>query len=169
VGNSFGVSAAIGLADLYPECVERLVLVNGTTLPAAPGILKRAAKIPVFDRAISALFYRAGYGRRAIQRLFPHASAEERSSLHARMDREGLANFTTVKGCVLNSAPRTPSIEAPVTLLWGADDRFAPLGVARDLCKTLPGAKLAVIEHAGHLPQRDQPREFVAHLLLAMR
>jgi pimeloyl-ACP methyl ester carboxylesterase len=28
VGNSFGVSAAIGLADLYPECVERLVLVK---------------------------------------------------------------------------------------------------------------------------------------------
>jgi pimeloyl-ACP methyl ester carboxylesterase len=55
-----------------------------------------------------------------------------------------------------------------VTLLWGADDRLAPLGVARDLSRTLPGAELVAIKHAGHLPQRDQPREFVARLLLAM-
>ena len=168
VGNSFGVSAAIGLADLYPECVERLVLVNGTALPSAPGFLKRAATIPVFDRVISAMFFRAGFGHKAVQRLFPHASAEELSSLYARVDREGHANFKTVKGCVLNSTVRTPSVKAAVTLLWGADDRFAPLRVARDLSKTLPGAELVAIERAGHLPQRDQPREFVARLLLAM-
>jgi pimeloyl-ACP methyl ester carboxylesterase len=52
-----------------------------------------------------------------------------------------------------------------VTLLWGADDRFTPIEMARDLSKALPGAELVRIEHAGHLPQRDQPQEFVARLL----
>ena len=168
VGNSFGVAAAIGLADLYPECVERLVLVNGITLPSVPGFLKRAAAIPAFDRAISGMLYRAGYSRKAIQRSFPHASPEEFSRLYARVSQEGPANFKTVKNYVLNSAARKPSVKAPVTLLWGADDRLAPLGVARDLSKTLAGAKIVVIERAGHLPQRDQPREFIARLLLAM-
>lgn len=169
VGNSFGVSAAIGLADLHPECVERLVLVNGTTLPSVSGFVKRAAAIPVFDRAISGMFYRAIYGHKALQGAFPHASPEELSRIYARVDLEGPANFRTMKSCILNSAARTPSVKAPVTLLWGADDRFTPLRVARELSKTLPGAELVAIERAGHLPQRDQPREFVARLSLAMR
>jgi len=74
-----------------------------------------------------------------------------------------------MKECILNSAARKPSVKAPVTLLWGADDRFTSLGVARDLSKTLRGAELVAIERAGHLPQRDRPQEFVARLLLATR
>ena len=169
VGNSFGASAAIGLADLYPERVERLVLVNGTTLPSVSGFLERATAIPAFDRAISAMFYRASFGRKALKGAFPHASPEELSRIYARIDREGPANFKTVKDCILSSEARIPSVRAPVSLLWGADDRFTPLGVARRLCKTLPGAELVVIDRAGHLPQWDQPQEFVARLLLAMR
>jgi pimeloyl-ACP methyl ester carboxylesterase len=164
VGNSFGASAAIGLADLHPECVERLVLVNGTTLQSVPGFLERAVAIPPLDRAISAMFYRASFGHKAIQSAFPHASPEELSRIYARVDQEGPANFETVKGCVLNSEARKPSVTAPVRVLWGADDRFTPLGVARRLCKSLPGAELVTIKRAGHLPQWDQPREFVARL-----
>lgn len=168
VGNSFGVSAAIGLADRYPECVQRLVLVNGTMLPTVSAFLKRAVAIPAFDCAISGMFYRAIYGKKAIQRSFPHASPEELSSIHARIDKDGPANFRTMKDCILDSATREPSVRAPVTVLWGADDRFTPLGVARRLRKSLPGAELVAIEGAGHLPQWDQPREFVARLTLAV-
>ena len=50
VGNSFGVSAAISLANLYPDCVERLVLVNGVMLPPVSGLVKRATAIPA-DRS----------------------------------------------------------------------------------------------------------------------
>ena len=168
VGNSFGVSAAIGLADLHPDSVERLVLVNGTTLPSVSGFLKRATAIPVFDCAISGMFFRAIYGKKAILRSFPHASLEGLSRIYARVDQDGPANFRTMKDCILNSAARKPSVSAPVTLLWGADDRSTPLGVARRLCESLPGAELVVIERAGHLPQWDQPREFVARLTLAV-
>ena len=169
VGSSFGAAAAIGLADLYPECVERLVLVNGTTLPSVSRFVKRATSIPAFDRVISGMFYCSIYGKKAILGAFPHASPEELSRIHARVDQDGPANFRTMKGCILNSAARKPSIGAKVSLLWGVDDRFTPLAVARRLCKSLPGAELVAIEHAGHLPQWDQPREFVARLLLAMR
>ena len=165
VGNSFGVSAAISLANLHPECVERLVLVNGVMLPPVSGLVRRATAIPVIDRVISGMFYRAVFSHKAIRGSFPHASPEELSSICAQIDRDGPANFRTVKDCALNSAPARPSIEAPVTLLWGADDRLTPIALARDLSKALPGAELVPIERAGHLPQRDQPQEFVARLL----
>ncbi len=169
VGNSFGVSAAISLASLYPECVERLVLVNGTTLPSVPGFLKWAAAVPVLDRAISGMFFRAGYSTKAIRDCFPHASPEEVAQIKARVERDVAAYAKTVKGYVLNSAAWKPSVKTPVTLLWGTDDRLAPLAMAQDLSKILPGAELVTIARAGHLPQRDQPREFVARLLHAMR
>lgn len=168
VGNSFGVSAALALAALHPERVERLVLVNGTTLPSVSRWIERATTIPMLDRAISAMFYRAIFGHKSIRGSFPHASPEELHDIFARIDRAGPANFETVKACVLNSKPCNPSVNAKVSLLWGADDRFTPLEVAHRLCKVIPGAELVVIERAGHLPQWDQPREFLDRLLLAI-
>lgn len=165
VGNSFGVSAAISLANLHPECVERLVLVNGVMLPPVSALLKRATAIPVIDRVISGMFYRAVFSHKAIRGSFPHAAPGELSSICAQIDRDGPANFKTVKDCALNSSPIKPSIDAPVTLFWGADDRLTPIAMGRDLSRTLPGSELIAIERAGHLPQRDQPQEFVARLL----
>jgi len=164
VGNSFGVSAAISLASLYPDCVERLVFVNGVMLPPVSGLVKRATAIPALDRLISGMFYGAVFGRKAVRGSFPHASPEAFASIRAQIDRDGPANFRTVKACALNSAPIKPSIRAPITLLWGADDRLTPIQMARDLAKAFPGAKLVPIERAGHLPQRDRPEAFVALL-----
>ena len=114
------------------------------------------------------MFYRAVFSHKAIRGSFPHASPEELSRICAQIDRDGPANFRTVKDCALNSAPTKPSIDAPVSLLWGADDRLTRVAMARDLSRALPGAELVAIERAGHLPQRDQPQEFVARLLQCM-
>ena len=38
----------------------------------------------------------------------------------------------------------------PTLLLWGAEDKFAPVGGAHRLRKQIPGAKLVAIEGAGH-------------------
>jgi len=169
VGNSFGVSVAIALADRYPECVERLVLVNGTALASVSGVLRRILAIPAVDRAISRMSYRTSFGGpTAIRNAFPHASPGELAAITARVDREGPAHFETMKSCLLHSAPRKPSVAAPATLLWGADDRFTPLTATRGLSRLMPGAELVTIAHAGHLPQRDQPREFVARLRTIM-
>jgi haloalkane dehalogenase len=38
----------------------------------------------------------------------------------------------------------------PTLLLWGAEDKFAPIGGAHRFRKEIPGAKLVAIEGAGH-------------------
>ena len=136
---------------------------------AVSGLIKWATAIPALDRAISTTFYRGTFGHEAVRRSFPHASPEELSRIFARIDQHGPANFRTLKDCVLGTKARHPTISATVSLLWGADDRFTPLAVARRLCKVLAGAELVTIEHAGHLPQWDKPREFVERLRHAMR
>ena len=52
-------------------------------------------------------------------------------------------------------------------LLWGARDRLmgSTVKAARRLNASIPGAELEIIDGAGHLPQVERPREFVAALL----
>jgi len=60
---------------------------------------------------------------------------------------------------------RLSRITVPTLLLWGASDRFVTPGyygaAYRD---AIPGARLEIIEQAGHLPQVEQPEAFVEHV-----
>lgn len=56
-------------------------------------------------------------------------------------------------------------VAAPVLVLVGAEDSLTPPRVARDLAARIPGARLAVIEGAGHLSNVERPGAFGALLL----
>jgi haloalkane dehalogenase len=45
---------------------------------------------------------------------------------------------------------RLGELGVPTLLLWGADDKFAPIGGAHRFAKQIPGSKLVAIEGAGH-------------------
>jgi pimeloyl-ACP methyl ester carboxylesterase len=53
--------------------------------------------------------------------------------------------------------PLYPTIDAPVLVVWGHDDAWIPVDRAHRLSQLIPGARLQVIERAGHLVQLDQP------------
>ena len=59
-------------------------------------------------------------------------------------------------------------IDVPTTLLWGAKDRFVPLGLAQDASARL-GWPLQVIDDAGHVPHIERPDAFVSMLEEATR
>jgi len=57
-----------------------------------------------------------------------------------------------------------PTIDVPVLVLWGEDDAWIPLDRAHRLQALIPGARLVLIEQAGHLVQLDQPEALTAAL-----
>ncbi|AJT64257.3 hypothetical protein T261_2583 [Streptomyces lydicus] len=59
---------------------------------------------------------------------------------------------------------RYGEIEVPVLVCWGAQDTWIPLAKGRELVSRIPGARLRVIEGAGHLVQEDAPAELTAAL-----
>ncbi len=65
--------------------------------------------------------------------------------------------------------PSLPSIEAPTLVIAGADDPAAPPAQAELIASLIPGARLAVVEHAAHLANVEQPDQvndlIVEHLL----
>ncbi|MFD7660134.1 alpha/beta fold hydrolase [Actinosynnema sp. NPDC059797] len=48
----------------------------------------------------------------------------------------------------------------PVLVVVGAEDEYTPVEVARRMHAVIPGATLAVIEGAGHLPNLERPEAF---------
>jgi len=55
--------------------------------------------------------------------------------------------------------PLYPSIDLPVLVVWGAEDAWIPVDRAHRLAELIPGARLELIENAGHLIQLDRPDE----------
>jgi pimeloyl-ACP methyl ester carboxylesterase len=60
--------------------------------------------------------------------------------------------------------PLYSSIDLPVLVVWGADDTWIPVDRAHRLHELIPGARLRVIDQAGHLIQLDQPAALTAAL-----
>ena len=57
-----------------------------------------------------------------------------------------------------------PSIDVPVLVLVGADDKPF-LGAAEYMAAKIPRARLVVIPAAGHVASADQPELFNQHVL----
>lgn len=59
---------------------------------------------------------------------------------------------------------RLHRVDVPVLLIWGANDQVVSVAYAEAYRKMLPRAQLGVIPEAGHLPQVEQPEQFLDHV-----
>jgi 2-hydroxymuconate-semialdehyde hydrolase len=62
------------------------------------------------------------------------------------------------------SVPELRSISVPATLLWGEHDRMVPIHLA-EAATTEVGWPLRIMPNAGHVPQLEQPDQFLATVL----
>lgn len=60
--------------------------------------------------------------------------------------------------------PLYPTIDVPTLVVWGQEDTWIPVDRAHRLCELIPGARLHLVEDAGHLIQLDQPEALTAAL-----
>lgn len=165
VGLSLGGMMGFGLGILHPDRVASLVLCDARA-DAPP-----AVAAPWDERMQSAL--REGCGALAVattERWFGKAFLERHPEIAQRF-REGVA-ATSVEGFIgcaraiqrLDYLARLPRIQAPTTLIVGANDGPLPQAMA-DIQQQIAGSVLEVIPDAGHLPNVDQPAAFNAALL----
>src|SRR5207244_13416371 len=55
---------------------------------------------------------------------------------------------------------RVREIRVPTLVLCGDEDRITPTKLSEELAKLIPGARLGLIERAGHWSNMEQPDEF---------
>jgi pimeloyl-ACP methyl ester carboxylesterase len=56
-------------------------------------------------------------------------------------------------------------IDVPTLIVWGADDRIIPPACAEPFRALVPGARVATIARAGHVPHRERPDDVLAQVV----
>jgi pimeloyl-ACP methyl ester carboxylesterase len=143
VGHSLGGLVCANLATERPELVQALVLVA-----------------PVGGSAGRSSF---GYAT-GLARTFLAA----RPSLVLTMAADALR---TGPGALLRGshfvrgASFEGHLDVPTLLIWGARDHLVPPSAAAEWQRAIPGARLTVIDEAGHVPMVETPSVFAERLL----
>jgi pimeloyl-ACP methyl ester carboxylesterase len=162
-GVSMGGYIALAFARKYSHRLAGLVLSDTKAGPDdATGKANR-------DRMIAEV--KAGLSEAVVEGLVPKllgpATKEESPEIEDAVRDLGLAQKPEALVAALaamrdrpDSTPGLAGIRVPTLVIVGQDDMLTPPDEARKLVAGIKGARLAIIEKAGHLPNVEQPRDF---------
>lgn len=139
MGHSMGGMLSVAMAARYPDRIRRLVLVDSAGLPE---LARPHWTVPL--RALTDSSNRQW-------RMYP---TFVKIGLRARAAREGLDMIR--KYSVRRDLRR---LRVPTLIVWGSRDRVVPLEHGAFMAKHIPGARLAVVRGAGHMPFYERPEE----------
>lgn len=173
VGHSMG-GAVVLLTSIEARREGKGALIASMIIVAGPGFLQRLPMMAeVFQNRLAAWLFTALYapdawvkvGLRAAyydQRLVDRVHIER----YAPCYRDKEAKRALVETCRSLVPPdqeeiisRYGELQLPVLLLWGRNDSIVPLSQGTRLNAAIRGSKLEVLEHCGHNPQEEKPKE----------
>lgn len=158
-GLSLGGVIAIAMYAAAAERCASLILADSFAVhPDGEGIYQRSVE------ASRDIGMRALAEARVDVLLGSAATAELRAEVvetMARIDPEAYAIGARAVW-LADQRGRAAAIRAPTLVLVGAEDRVTPPALSRELAALIPGARIEVIDGAGHLANAEQPGAFDA-------
>ena len=161
-GFSLGGMVAQQLALRHPGRVQALVL-GGTHSggrratfpePEVVAFFRRRARMSSAEAAWASVPY--NYGPRSrleqVDRIAEDIERRLKNPFNERAYRAQL-----LAASLHNCFGRLERIRAPTLVVHGAEDRIIPVANAYATAERLPGAKLKILEHAGHLYPTEEP------------
>jgi pimeloyl-ACP methyl ester carboxylesterase len=168
VGHSMGGVIALAFAADYPERVRRLVVAD------VAGVLHRSVYGEFLGRAVAgrAVGSESAWHEALIKLVISQAEnlpakglmSIEQPQIRQRLLR-GDPNAIAALALVEHDLGRgLRAIRAPTLVIWSKDDKVAPPRTGEVLASLIPGARLALLDEAGHAPHVSQPARFNALL-----
>jgi pimeloyl-ACP methyl ester carboxylesterase len=172
-GNSLGGEVAWRAATLAPQRFAKLILVDATGYAFAPDEIPlgfRVARLPLLNRIAEHLLPRAivEASLRSVYGDPSRVSAELVDRYFELTLREGNRRALGLRLQQLemgNDAARIKSLALPTLVLWGGRDRLVPPDTARRFAADIRGARLAVFDSLGHVPQEEDPARTAASVI----
>jgi pimeloyl-ACP methyl ester carboxylesterase len=172
VGHSLGGGVAMQFAYQFPERVQRLVLVASGGLGKEVSPLLKAVTLPGAEYVLPLLLHprirEAGEWPASLARRVgwrPTVTlAEVWRSYTTLTDRHGQHAFIHTVRSVIDVAGQRVSAHdrlylaeaLPTLIVWGDQDRIIPVAHAHQAAEAMGGARLEILEGAGHfLPWRN--------------
>jgi 3-oxoadipate enol-lactonase len=158
-GISIGAAVGMELALHAPERLDRLVLACTSARFGEPAMWHdRVRTVRAGGTAVIA--------EGVLRRWFTASFARKHADVVARF--RGMLESTSSEGytaccealATWDAREAVRRIAAPTLAVAGADDVATPPADAEYLAESIPGARLAVLEHAAHLANVEQPDAF---------
>lgn len=146
-GHSMGGAIALDFALRYPASLDGLILVStGARLRVDP------ARLDAYRRGeYREEWTRLSFSPKAPEQLIAQAIEDARRTDPAVRYRDFLA-------CdAFDVIDRVGSVNVPTLVICGQDDVATPPKFARYLAEKIPGAKLCLVEDAGHMVMVEKP------------
>jgi pimeloyl-ACP methyl ester carboxylesterase len=180
VGHSLGGGIALQFAYLFPDRVQRLLLVSSGGLGRELSLLLRMATLPGVEWVLPMLASRWVLERgeqvgRGFARAGMHPGSDASRVWQGFVslgDPETRRAFLATSRAVIDPGGQTvtarhrlPAIAAvPTLLVWGARDRLIPSWHAVMVQQEMPNIRVVVFDQAGHFPHLDEPDRFASLL-----
>ncbi|MEQ6902057.1 alpha/beta fold hydrolase [Nocardioides sp. YIM 152588] len=180
VGHSFGGGVAMQFGYQFPERTERVMLVATGGLGPQVTPFIRLIQAPGWETAMCLLTLpglrhvetaglralgAVGGPLRPLTRDLPEIAAiidswQDRGTRYAI--RHLVRAVIDWRGQVVTMADRAYLTEAmPMAVVWGREDQVIPVSHASNAAEIAPGARVEVIDDAGHFPHKSDPERFV--------
>jgi pimeloyl-ACP methyl ester carboxylesterase len=172
IGNSMGGGMAWAMADLFPERVERLILIN--CIP--PDILNKVNNesfqtlVAIKDIPVLPYLVIASRNKRSIQWILRDCVSDIKLITPEILDRQYrlskikgstwvLYSTLTHAGEALKLKDQLSLIQHPTLFIWGEKDHIFPPRIGETLHHTIPNSEFLKIENSGHIPMWETPDE----------
>jgi pimeloyl-ACP methyl ester carboxylesterase len=164
-GLSMGGYVAFEIWRRAPHRVARLALFDTSARPDTPEQTRRRKGLLALSES--------GQFRGVTPRLLPqllhpdHLAGPLAAEVMAMADRVGRPAFHRQQRAIMHRAdsrPDLPRIVVPTLVAVGEGDALTPPHLAEEMAVGIPGARLARIPGAGHLPSMEQPEAVTALL-----
>jgi len=155
-GHSFGALMAAEIAAAAPKSVRRLVLIDPVGLWRDDLPVKNWMVLSDGERAPSLFADPEG---EAAKRFFgtPDDPAERIDVLAQSLWSQACTGKFVWPVPDRGLKGRTHRIAAPTLIVWGNADRIIAPAYAQEFASRIAGARVSLIDRAGHLPQLEQP------------
>jgi pimeloyl-ACP methyl ester carboxylesterase len=152
IGHSLGAAICLSFVIRYGTAAAAVVPVGGgVKMPVNPMILEGLQQDPAAVIGLAAKFSVAKQNRERFSGLLMESlSLVDPGIIHG--------DFSACSGLDITEA--VAGIRIPTLVICGAEDKMTPPSLSRFIGERIPGAKLALIEGAGHLVMMENPEAF---------
>jgi len=182
IGNSMGGGIAWAMAGLFPERVDKLVLINSMPPDVLDQVRNESFRTLAAIKDIPLLSHLviSSRSRNSIKQVLEECVSDIKMITPEVLNRQyrlsKIKGTTWVLYSTFKNAEKASKlkdqlsrIHLPTLLLWGERDLIFPPPVAAGLQQLISDAKLKMIEEAGHIPMWEKPEEVNQAILSFLR
>jgi len=156
VGLGFGGWIAAEMATMAPRSFKRLVLVGAMGIQPDDGEILDQSLVNYIEYA------RAGFhDQRAFDQVYGSEPSTDQLETWDR-NREMSFRIAWKPYMYSQTLPHLlGGVTTPTLVVWGAEDRIVPQSCGERYARSLPQARLEILEGAGHCVEMERPAELV--------